>query len=111
MDFDALKKRFVFACALITIPIEGFLNGGRIFPFHVMVSVDHIEPFFRVKLLHTPEYVAVCVSYYLKSSILPQLIPIPDLNIGEAFIEVVAQGMEKEDLVMGKIICPPLSPR
>jgi hypothetical protein len=48
----------------------------------------------------------MCSSYVVKSSILPQLIPIPDFNVRESFIVVVLQSMKKETLIMSKIICP-----
>jgi hypothetical protein len=103
---DAFKERFVLPGALVTVPIEGFLNDGWIVPFHVMVSVDHIESFLGLEFPYKPEYMAMCSPYILKSSILPQLIPIPELNIGEPFIIVIIQGIKKEALIMGKIICP-----
>jgi hypothetical protein len=107
---DSLKEGFIFPTAVVIVPVQGFGDLVRVPSLHIMVSPNHMKPLFRVEFAHQPEHVAVGTPDIGEIPVLPQFIHVPDLDIGEAFVVIVVQGVEEQGLVMGKVIRPTVVP-
>ncbi len=63
-----------------------------VFQSVVMISVEHIEPVFRLKKGVQPENIAVDFLNGIQTAVFPQFIPVPQLNIGKSVDIVMAEG-------------------
>jgi len=108
MELEAVEEWFSLAGAVVNVVEQGFLHDFWVGAFQIMVSIDHMEPSGPVELAHAPENMALGRADVGEVFVLVQLIAIPDLKIGEAFIKVVFESEEEHVLVFGKTICPPV---
>ncbi len=71
-----------------------------------MIAEEEKEPLREIELAHQPKDVAVRASDLCKLRVLPQLVAVPHLDVGEPPLVVVLQRVEEEQLIVGKIIGP-----
>ena len=77
---------------------------------NVMVADDEVQPVLEIELVKQIKDAPMSTPDVAEPAILPQLIAVPDLDIGKPVPEIVAQGMEKKPLVLGKDIRPAVVP-
>ncbi len=70
----------------------------RVLTFNIMVSIDETQPSLDVEPAHQPEDMAAHPPYVLKSSVLKQLIAIPEFDIGKTLRILVFQREEEQAL-------------
>ena len=96
---DAGKKSLLTATGTAIIRGAFFPRKGGMFFYHIVVSVNHVKTIFFVKPGQKPEYVAVYFLNLFHAPVLPELIPIPQFNVGKAPPVVIFQCGKIEMLV------------
>ena len=76
----------------------------RVLVGHVVVSPDHMQPFFLVELPQEQIHIFVGLEKRSEMQVLPEFIPITKLNIMETLSKILLQCMEIDVAVVGKVI-------
>ncbi len=72
--------------------------------YDIMVAVEQIQAVLLIKLMKEPEHVAVDIHDIFHVSVFPELITVPQFNIGKTLSVIVLQGGEIQMLVFQKVI-------
>jgi hypothetical protein len=106
MGFQALQ----YGNSLMADPIY---DGGKllpesidIFPIPVVVAPDEVESALSMELLKKFKNGAIGDFNPLKILVLPQLVPVTQLNVGKAPLQVMFKRGNVDQLVMGKVVGP-----
>jgi hypothetical protein len=84
--------------------MEILLYDFGIFVHHIVISPNKMKPAIDKKQPEKLVHIFMSLKNGFKLNILPQLIPVPEFNIVEAFIVILFQGMEIDVSVIGKFI-------
>jgi hypothetical protein len=106
MGHNAVEERFDTGFTFVIVLEEVPLNVFSILIHDVVVPPDEEETVFLVEFMEKPENMTVRTSNVLEIIVLPQLIPIADLNVREPFLVVMSERVEVDFLVTGEIIRP-----
>jgi hypothetical protein len=94
MDFDPIKQGLGkllhagFSLSFFAEAVKKFFYLSGIFPFPVVIPPQEVKPSGLVKLAHLPKNMTMGSPDGLKGPVLPEFIPISDLNVSKAVIVV-----------------------
>lgn len=77
---------------------------ARLFLFHVVVAINHIQSVLVVKQREEPEYIVVNFNYLAHFSVFPELIPVPELDIRKTALVIMREGSEIQILIFQEIV-------
>jgi hypothetical protein len=106
VHLDLGEKRLCFAVPFVAVRVELLPDDFVVHAFDVVIAPDQVEATGLVELPHLPEDVVVVPADDGEVAVFPQFVAVADLDVGETVLEVTAQGVIEEQLVVGKIVRP-----
>lgn len=102
---DQIREQFLTALCISTeISFKDPAGVAGLFLFHIMISIEQIEPFLFVEEGKKPEYIIVYFDDLAHLSVFPQFIPVTQFYIGEPVGIIVFQCREIQVLVFQEVI-------
>jgi hypothetical protein len=87
-----------------------FLHPVALAAVDVVIAHDEVQPILLVKSMQQVEYTPVGAPDGTEPPVLPQFVPVSDLDVREPRAVIVVQGVQEQRFIPGKAIRPAVVP-